>query len=47
MKRHLSSVSSGLWLGLALAALVVAAGPGQTARGAERMVLCEEFTGIG
>ena len=47
MKRYLCSVSSGLWLGLALAALVVAAGPGQMARGAERMVLGEEFTGLG
>ena len=47
MKRYLCSISGGLGLGLALAALVVTAGPGQVARGAERMVLGEEFTGTG
>ena len=43
MKRC-GTMGSGTWAAWALAALVVAAITPQTALGADRMVLCEEFT---
>jgi len=47
MKRYCCSINSGMCLGLAWAALVAVGIVPQTARGADRVVLCEEFTGWG
>lgn len=44
MKKHCCFVGGGLWLGSALAALVVVGAVGPQVLGADRNVLCEEFT---
>ena len=45
MKRC-GTTRSGTWAAWALAAMVVAAITPQTALGADRVVICEEFTSI-
>ncbi len=45
MKKYSGAMGSGTWAAWALAALVVVAITPQTALGADRTVLCEEFTG--
>ena len=47
MKKCLGARGSGTWAAWALAALMVAAITPQTALGADRVVLCEEFTALG
>ena len=47
MKLNGPFTSSGTCLGLAWAALLVVGVLPQAARGADRVVLCEEFTGWG
>jgi hypothetical protein len=44
MKKCLGEIGSGSWTAWALAALMVAVITPQTALGADRVVLCEEFT---
>ena len=44
MRKRSGAMGSGTWATWALAALVVAAITPQTVLGADRVVLCEEFT---
>ena len=44
MKKCLGATGNGTWAAWALVALVVVAITPQTAFGADRVVLCEEFT---
>ena len=44
MKKCLGEMNSGIWAAWAMAALLVALMTPQTTLGADRVVLCEEFT---
>ena len=47
MRRHAFPVTNHLWVGWALAYLVVASAAPMIAFGAERVVVGEEFTNVG